>query len=99
MEELKNGAAEGSAPGADGSPDGEPPKTEEEISALAKEFAAGLPDLSSLKTLLSGIGRSDPREGELLRALKPYLGEKRRAAVDAFLNLSGLLGTIGHLSR
>lgn len=67
------------------------------ISKLSPELMAKLPEIMGM---LSGDGmrKSDPHledRKRLLKALKPFLSENRRRAVDSIVNIAGIADLFG----
>ena len=76
--------------------------------ASSEELSASLGSVAALAPLLSGLGNSQSRgashgKGDdracLLSALKPYVNEHRRQAIDTMLRFTQVAELLGHMGR
>ena len=92
---------------ANDSKEEEPPSAEGNNSAsdfqIPPEILSKLPSMMSALSGMGGISKSDSGDDpkadrkELLRALKPFLSEKRCSVIDSLLQFEGLYGVLDSL--
>ena len=69
-----------------------------QIPALSPELMSKLPEIMSMLSGGESSGKTDSRLADrkrLLQALKPFLSQSRREAVDSIVNIAGIADLLG----
>ena len=84
-----------------------PPKDKEDSLSIPPEIMAKLPQMMSALSGISGLSQKessspspqgkDAQRSALLKALRPYLSERRRSVIDGMLSLGGVAKVLGTL--
>ena len=92
---------------ASDTPEDIPPKDSEGSISIPPEIMAKLPQMMSALSGISGISKKegsspsptgkDSQRSALLKALRPYLSERRRSVIDGMLGLESVAKVLGTL--
>ena len=88
-------------------PEDIPPKDSEGSISIPPEIMAKLPQMMSALSGISGISKKegsspsptgkDSQRSALLKALRPYLSERRRSVIDGMLGMESVAKVLGTL--
>ena len=92
---------------ASDTPEDIPPKNSEGSISIPPEIMAKLPQMMSALSGISGISKKeesspsptgkDSQRSALLKALRPYLSERRRSVIDGMLGMESVAKVLGTL--